>query len=343
MVEKYNVEDFGEFNELKFLKQEFEGFPKQLNINKKLIFQVNFVKDFDFNANASIKNEMLVSNINIACILEMYHHALMVMTKNNFFDNLGLEENIPQTFVLEDFENPKIIDDGKFKYLHFYAGPTNNARIFFGKLIGWIGTEFIMFHEFSHLIGGHIKYINKNLNISKLYVQNNNDFEDIVLFQTLEMDADAMAIEFLLNNMIGRMKYLKELLNENYFYIPNLIITAITIMFFLLDKKVNDNKNLDSIYLPRDYRYNLVLTLFLSKLTTTYHELKFNLSNEDLLSIAMECNNILKNLYSNYCPNKELLFLEDNYINDYYYNVILKKWAKIREPLQKVAYMRLAE
>lgn len=78
-----NLEEFGPNNMLSILKWECEHITHLPG--RSFDFQVCFSENEDFNAVAYEIGDKAYSNISIASVMQMYHHVLLIMGRNELY------------------------------------------------------------------------------------------------------------------------------------------------------------------------------------------------------------------------------------------------------------------
>lgn len=339
---EFDAAIFGPGNIMHYLQMEGELLARQFE--KPCDLNICFSYDRSFNAVAYLRGSSFVSSINLGAVLELYHHALSLLTFNEILPALGLEMNSQKCISIWDFERPKIYQlDNGFNQIDFYAGPENPIRLQAAELIALFAIEFLMFHEIGHVFGGHLLFLNNSLQIDHLSAQNREGIIETTLHQTIEMDADAIAICFLLENTDAKKEiHFRNSQSLDLSYASKLLSIAVTIVFFLLDSDSSDrNKLSNSLYLPRDYRFSLVQAILISKLKKDYKDLLSGTDINELTDLMMQCSQLLAYLYRKETDKSALEFISQIEVDRYYEEVILKKWIEIRDDIQKLAFIQL--
>lgn len=338
-----NINQFGDYNMFKYFIAEIEHIFKQTNESDDC--KIRFTNSKKFNAKVKFEGNLKIIEINIGVIMIIYHLSFITMMNDLFFSNLDGGKPLDQMDLL-DFELPKIeTHKGNVKEIKFYTGPNNPKRIAIAKVIGMLGVEFVIFHELGHILGGHLDYIKNNLKFNELLMQGSEyDFEkrtnDIITYQTLEMDADAIAIDLLIENTFCKKDLIIDVFLEGYNVdFSKILMLSLVISFFLIGREKN-NKLFLSKYLPRDYRFHLVSSKLLSKLKKEYALLIDRTGSiENVIEEYIKCNDFLSFLYKsqriNEIPSKEF--------DNYYSETILNKWKNIRTDVQTYASIILPE
>ncbi|EID83962.1 hypothetical protein MSI_26290 [Treponema sp. JC4] len=145
------------------------NFPNILN---GMDYNIVFYDDEDFNAGSFIKNK----------------NAYIAFPKSFFSKTLNLIKYV--------FSRDAI--DKVFKF-----SEVRDKEYFINAIFEYI-TYFIVLHELSHIARGHCTYLNKQgIKFSMKIDQSLQEHEEeSFLLQTLELDADSSAIEYLLNYLM---------------------------------------------------------------------------------------------------------------------------------------------
>ncbi len=338
-----DINEFGNNNILQSLKKLCENLVS--DNNDKLNFKLVFSNETEFNAVAYLKDEIHMSNISIATIMELYHHALILMKRNDFFYMLGKEQPLIVPFEIWEFEYPEIVDlDNGYKQINFYEGPECDEKKSASLLMTWIGMEFLIFHEVGHHIGGHIEYIKDKLGLNELFIQGQEKIIGAKQYQLLEMDADAIAVVMLLDHLKTNWHSYSEMIGENTDLIPHIVFSAITLVFFLIKKdcinNFDENKNK---YLPRDFRFYLVLNLLFKKMSNEYNVCRQSQDNKSLLMTVEKTNILLKELYINENRDNSLELDNLETIGKYYDEILIKEWKNLRSQLMVYSKIKLPD
>lgn len=338
-----NVNDFGIHNMLSVLKSECEHVTY---LSKgKFDFQVMFSENEDFNAVAYEIGNRSYINVSIATIMQIYHHVLLLMKREELLPKIGEEVLFKGKYRIEEFDVPEICQyNREFKQIAFYEGPDNPKRKKIAELIALFGMEFMMFHELGHHIGGHLRFLKETLGVQRLYAQGNSIVIDSKVYQMLETDADAIAIATLLESISTKIKFYKEyFLNGVEELIPHCVIIAVTTVFFLMERE-DYFYNIDNAkYLPRDMRFMLVIRILMDKIKGVYKICGFSQTSEELVKTLNISNDLLGELYANKEIDRKILFHEQNSIKEYYNRTLLPLWKEIRNELEKYAVILLPE
>lgn len=339
-----DVEIFGKNNLLAMLKAESENIIHLPG--RKFDFRVQFSENKDFNAFAYEVGDIAYTNISIATILQLQHHAFLLMDRNELFSCNEQKNVFTEDYYIENFEEPEICQfDSRYKQIVFYAGPDDIKRQKVAQLIAIFGMEFLLFHELGHHVGGHLKFLSDKIGLQKLFAQDNSDERlEASLYQMLETDADAISIASLLENINTKKEFYGEyFLCGNMALIPHCIMAGITIVFFLMDQEDSSYHIEETKYLPRDIRFELVCRIFFDKLQTDYKECSFGQGLKELMKTFMITNELLADLYRKKNPQKRILLQENETIRTYYNKDLLPLWRKIREQLKPYAVIKLPE
>jgi hypothetical protein len=92
--------------------------------------------------------------------------------------------------------------------LQYFAPPKDPARNAIAKKLAEIAFDFMVAHEFSHIANGHVDYYNSRFGLSCLdeIGGSRSDERNMALAcKTMEMDADASAVQQNLGDLWNRM------------------------------------------------------------------------------------------------------------------------------------------
>lgn len=341
--DELDIEVFGEGNILQYFKKELEFTLNQVSDTNS--YSVCYNNSKNYNARVRFNGNIKQLEINIGVVMAIYHLSYLLMMNDMFFPDIGDAENT-EGMNFFDFELPAIeMRKDKLKEINFYSGPSDSIRQSIAQVIAMFGVEFIIFHELGHILGGHLDYLKDNLGITELKAQGSeNDLftktNDFVTYQTIEMDADAISMYLLLENALCKKNYIISIFLDNFeIELGKLLIISVVIAFFLMNTGSNKNSP-SSRYLPRDYRFHLVLSILLSKLQREYKTLLYDSTViTDAVKMYLDCNEFLSKLFN----TNKMVEIPPFELDQYYYNVILKKWQLIKEDVQKKAKIKLPD
>lgn len=154
-------------------------------------------KDYVFGVNSGFVDTML------ECTLTLFAHK-------HFFPGLGeveKEDDLSLKIDKAGFDVCKKIfshtEDISYHFTGFQQIPKSESRLYYAYMVTELATEFLYFHEFSHIVCGHIDYNmhHKKASDISLIFENNIIFKEQYV---LEFDADINALQIL---TIGEMMY----------------------------------------------------------------------------------------------------------------------------------------
>lgn len=164
--------------------------------------------------------------------------------------------------------------------LDFFFGTKELMQIqkeYFRDILFFTWINFIMFHEWSHIIAGHLDYKaskpgSKNHSnsfwIDDYQETKNNDdvIEDLELNQALELEADSKASLFILSYIINNMTLYNDILlrevNVNNIWAHFYYILSILFNFLEDMRPKNSNSEFDSTH-PSPMRRLVTMTMFI--------------------------------------------------------------------------------
>lgn len=337
----YILEEFGPGNLLSALKSECEHI-NHLPV-RAIDFHVKFSDNQDFNAVAYEMGDSAYTNVSIATVMQLYHHVLLLMGRSELLPQVGEEGPYEGIYRIEHFVTPEICQyDNRYKQIAFYIGPEDPERLKIAELITIFGMEFILFHELGHHVGGHLKFLERKMGVLQLYAQGNSFALDPQSYQMLETDADAIASACLLESISTKIDfYIKSFLNGSGELLPHCIMIALTTVFFLMDREDAAYDINNSRYIPRDVRFRLVVHIIQDKLKTDYQSCAFSQTSDKLMDTFRVCNSLLDELYTEKDPKKKIVLDEFDEMREYYNNILLPLWKKLRIELEKYAVINL--
>ncbi len=91
----------------------------------------------------------------------------------------------------------------------------------------------------------------------------------------------------------------------------------------------------------RDVRFRLVVHIIQDKLKTDYQSCAFSQTPDKLMDTFRVCNSLLDELYTEKDPKKKIVLDEFDEMQEYYNNILLPLWKKLRIELEKYAVINL--
>lgn len=227
----------------------------------------NYIEDNEVNACAWIDDNYDNIQMNTGTLITIFSLFYTAFSNKNIYKNIGNSQLESNELVKGDFDPDKIA-------LLFSGEPKDEDRITIANLISMLAFRYIFAHELGHLLNGHsyllktlygtkhIDMILKNV-LSKFSERKNEEYA--LDRRTLEMDADAFAATFSMNNLIGlyqqqeKNRWYFDLL-DNPIQIFELWAFAIHNIFMLFELIAPSNYDKLSFYLPNEARQILNLS-----------------------------------------------------------------------------------
>lgn len=167
--------------------------------NLKIYF--DYVDSLHINASADKKDNIYYIAINSGAVYLIERLFYTMLSKPKVLDIIGnassetLKDEV-NLLLLIDIR--KIIDN---KITLQYPKPSDTYRLAVAQFLTASALGFLALHELTHILDGHIDYTRtshvKDI-LNKKYEDNEPNFRNILL-QTLEFDADSIAISMLIN------------------------------------------------------------------------------------------------------------------------------------------------
>lgn len=170
----------------------------------------DYIDNAYFNAVASISSEgIYLIGLNVGSVIIIYDLFFRMLANPNILQHIGmssLEKNVQPTIRNYYTDANLMLIYGDFDYNKYQmAIPLDKVRQIYARHLVDIAIDFLVAHELTHIINGHIDYLNEKSDISeyeeRIFVYNEND---VLTRQTLEMDADSLAVSKGLANAIRR-------------------------------------------------------------------------------------------------------------------------------------------
>lgn len=304
---------------LKLTKEMILKYNKSIsNDKKKRKIYFFFVDDYEINAFATNIKNIDVIGINIGVLTQLYAYYNNVVGEKNF---LEIEFDI----------------EGR-KDLLF------NLQV--------MSVLYIICHEIGHLYNGHLDFRNLNL-IKEVKTFNSNDRAEIIYNKTIELDADAFAMNRMLEFNEDLIK-VKEM-NTNNSHRDDIILDSYKKLLFSMYSfylffgetfKISGIK--EDTYFSPSIRQVLNLTIaeeYISKERPSYEKKIKDLSDHLLMYADFTLDEYLSKKKSkkekdHYLANKAAYLTSPEYNEEML--AVRKEWNTIRDDLQKYARFQLS-
>jgi hypothetical protein len=176
----------------------------------ELDIYVDVINDFSLNACAGKKGKRYFIGINIGVLVLLSNILFRMFSSNSVLAEIGdisKEKDTRKIYDAQIRNIQKLLDD-----FNEDLTPKDETRLAAGSFFFKSILEFLMFHEYAHIISGHIDYYSATKGVFKLY-EIQSDFhsscEDPIFQQTIELLADDFAVfgcmRFLHHTQLGEM------------------------------------------------------------------------------------------------------------------------------------------
>lgn len=166
----------------------------------------NFIQNNSINAVATKFDGNYFVGINTGTLTLIHQLFLRMLSSNSIltkWGNVGKETNTTKihnaqitnvdTYVLVRNENENIV-------------PNDNLRQHLAYILTYHSMNFLMMHEYAHIIMGHLDFIG-NQTQSFTFSENDDSIKlDNLLIQTLEWDADSFATNIMMQEIYGSIE-----------------------------------------------------------------------------------------------------------------------------------------
>ncbi|KHD16017.1 ImmA/IrrE family metallo-endopeptidase [Clostridium butyricum] len=242
--------------------------PSNTNIEYKTKgLKFNYIEDDKVNACAWIYDNYDNIQINTGTLIKIFSLFYTAFSNRDIYKNIGNSQLESNEIIKGDFDPDKI-------ELLFSGIPKDEDRVTIANLMSLFAFRYIFAHELGHLLNGH-SYLLKTLYgtehidmilkdvLSKFSERKNEEYA--LDRRTLEMDADAFAATFSINNLIGLYQQQEKNgwyfdLLDNPIQIFELWAFAIHTIFMLFESSVPSNYDKLNFYLPNEARQILNLS-----------------------------------------------------------------------------------
>jgi hypothetical protein len=184
---------------LQELKDDVKNFISFLRIRYPSLPSINFnfIDNRSLNACADIVDDRYYVGVNFGVYLlitDMF--SKMLATKSVFphVGNINIETDEKKTINRFTY-----LDDVKYnQYKSFAPRPKDELRLFYARALSDNAMRYLIYHEIGHIVRGHCGYYKfARDNESSWNEFEKNQFLEPLHFQTMEMDADFFAVNFI--------------------------------------------------------------------------------------------------------------------------------------------------
>lgn len=338
---RYEVQEETLLDELKKECQEIIGSIRRHRDYFPAV-HIDFINDIGFNACAFKNQGLYFIGINIGVVQILKKLFGYILSHPKLLTEIGdsskeIEKNI--------LNNVLITDHNYFRLFMNYDveidDPIDETRKAYSKKLLTYALEFLILHEYGHITNGHVDYFSNRKGTSFIFEFSQNQ-EKNLLMQTLEMDADAFAANYVGRRLlfnddpIYQFFELKEDLKQKCY--------ASYFMFRLFGKKEYDLSKLEKCSHPvPGIRQNILFTTIFS---LYIQELKGQLMQEEevkgfMMEIIDECETALKQISDKTFTPVPMSILLTHEGNRHFIN-IMENWQNVRPLLEPYSKIKLA-
>jgi hypothetical protein len=326
--------------------------PNLLKPFPAIIF--DYVENKNFNAFAmKSENKHIIAIHNSVFLIISDLFSRMLASKNILPDigNINLEK--PTKKLLDYYSNAENLiqhtKDGKFEIVQ----PIDPIRKKYADHLALLAMDFIFEHELSHIVFGHVDYLNEKYGINVYSEMNSNDrqIKNNLDFQTLEMDADSTALarcctfahfEILNNNFLKVDSDIKFIYSDYYSAFATINFAITTVFLIFGDGNYQDIQPGKTIHPPPRMRQLMVASTFYTINEKWNLDLDLDILTKKIGSKTIEANEAYMEITGKKI-NKEV-FEDKYYKNNKTPQILVGNWSdKLRKELIKHSYKPLAE
>lgn len=302
----------------------------------------NYINNCNLNAKATItSNDHGLIGFNAGGFAIIYDLFLKILAHSETLKQIGNPNNeIYSSPIIRNYYSDfnRLTNFGDFNYDEYkQIIPIDDNRKAFSLLLFDIAFEFLFNHEMTHILDGHI-----------FFIQNNKGHCNNLTFQTLEMDADCISISKILAHHVRKFKGMLEIpigykpfyndINSVIFLIYYSISTLFRIIADNAVYKLNDITDLGHSK-PRVRQLSIAATIH-EYFNKYFVELKSELDLKMFSNVIIEIENNYKMLTGNLLEKSgyDEAFSEKAKKQN---TDILENWKAIRPELIKHSYVNL--
>ncbi|WP_242309242.1 hypothetical protein [Bacillus cereus group sp. BfR-BA-01524] len=175
---------------------------------------IDFINNPTFNACAFKQEDMYFIGINIGVVQVLEKLFNYIMAHPNLMVGIGdasheLEQDIGSSLIVTNHDYLRLFSN----YDTEISSPVNEERRSFAKTLCAYALEFLILHEYGHIVSGHVDYFQNKRSSSFIFELNSREKSGLFM-QTLEMDADSYATTRCAQRMIYIHTQLKGFYNK---------------------------------------------------------------------------------------------------------------------------------
>lgn len=332
-----------------------EYYKKDPNLLKpfpSIIF--DYVENNNFNAFALKSEDKHIIGIHSSVFFIVSDLFSRMLASKNILPNIGNATLEKQTKKIFDYYSnaEKLVqhqENGEFEIVQ----PIDPIRKKYADHLTLLAMDFIFEHELSHIVFGHVDYLNEKHGIN-VYSEINNSGENIknnLDFQTLEMDADSTALarccsfayfEILNNSFLKIDPDIKFIYSDFYsaFSTINFVITTVFLIFG--DGDYKDVQPGRTIHPPPRIRQLMISSTFYTINEKWNLNLDIDILTEKIYSKTIEANLAYQEITGKKI-NKEV-FEKKYYSDNPIPGILIDNWTNnLRQDLMKHSFKSLAD
>ncbi len=315
----------------------------------------DFINNASLNAVAALSNDgIYLIGIHSGTIFILYDLFLRMLSHSNILEKSGNpnEEKSKSPPITNYYSDAGLLASrGKFGYDDYkLPRPKNVPRLDYANHLLDIAVDFIVAHELTHVVNGHLGFVNVNsgINFIEERTQNIHCDQDILNIQALEMDADCMAVSKGLANVVKRYQGQQNVSNSRKeFYtdfesvVFNWALSVLTVIRLM--NEVREYKNVDSKSISHPHprvRSAMILTTVDTYLREYYPGEYSFIDEKKLISdVVIEVETTYKYITGNHTDKKE--YSDQVESGSDYIRQVNNTWRTIRNELTQHSFFEL--
>lgn len=316
--------------------------------------QFGFINNPELNAVAIIaEDDEYFIGINAGTVIIIYDIFYRMLSYTNLLPQIGdpkqetLSEPSLRSFYL-DADLMITCGDPDYKTLKLLYPKDDTRRHYANHLVS-IAIDFLIAHEVTHVLNGHLCLIKSKFSKSHYYETSNTDSrEEILLRQVLEMDADTVGATRVISNLLRHHseQQVSEQFNQLY-QDPNTLLQSYAFSILSILRIMAESPNYDTVPInslthpfPR-VRSHIILCNLIGYIRKDYPAIYTKLSTDLIIKIFLEVELAHKAITG--IPVDKVKITKEITYGAQQASDFLERWKEVRPSLLKFTYVDLVE
>lgn len=316
----------------------------------------DFIDSPDFNAVAAKTNDgFYFIGINAGSVVVLYDLFFRMLSNPLVLNDIGnssLETKNTPTIRNYYLDASLLVTYGDIDYNAYQmAIPNDHVRQVYARHLVDVAVDFLIAHELTHIINGHLDYIQTRFG-TNIYEERNIKTiseDDILTIQTLEMDADSLAVCKGLANAVKRHLGEQSVSEDRKeFYVDfdrtifNWSIAILTLTRIMVESSIYRSIDSKPKTHPHPRIRQTMILATVDEYLKTYYPKQYELFSKDIYGeLAISVEMTYKYITGNIIDGEEYLRAIDN--SEKYVPRLLEHWNIIKNDLSDKTFVELVK